>query len=377
MGLIDRYRRFSELTDEEVRADFKARADEKRARELERVEFLDLTRSTADELPHPSVAAAISFSAKRALNLEPDPRSSQLRDLLAAHAGLPTSQVAIGQGARGLLGAVMAAVTGPRDRVLVPWPSYHLHPLIASSGGAEAVPLHAARSAEAIAAAAAEAGPSPVLLLTNPNDPDGHLMPPTEVARLREILPAETLLVVDEALANYAGEAHLAAMDGLADSTDGLLLVRTFAKAWGLAGLRTGVLLAGPDNKDLVARLEPLLGVPAPSEAGCIAALSDAREQMLDRVACVRRERDRLASLLKGSNVEIAEGRSANLVWVRVPGLAADELTSRMRTGGVIVRNGAVLGSDEHICAAIRGDGAATDRLADGLLAAAAAATQA
>ena len=373
MGLIDRYRRFSELTDEEVRADFKAKADEQRSRELEKVGLLDLTRSTADELPHPAVAAAISFAAKRALNLEPDPQSSELRDLLASHAGLPAGRVLIGHGASGLLAAVAAAVSGPDDQVLVPWPSYHRHPAIAGAGGAQAVPLHGARDAESIAAAVAEAGPSPLLILTNPNDPDGHLMAPSELSRLRHLLPDQTLLAVDEALAHYAGEEYLTAMDDLVADTEGLIIVRSFSKAWGLAGLRTGVLMGGPNLDELFARLHPLTGVPAPSEAGCLAALSEARDQMLVRVASVKRERERIGALLKGSTVDVASGGSANLIWARIPGLTADQLTARMRTSGVIVRNGAVIGSPDNICAAIRGDQAATDRLADGLIAAAAA----
>jgi histidinol-phosphate aminotransferase len=162
-------------------------------------------------------------------------------------------------------------------------------------------------------------------------------------------------------------------MDDLVADTEGLIIVRSFSKAWGLAGLRTGVLMGGPNLDELFARLHPLTGVPAPSEAGCLAALSEARDQMLVRVASVKRERERIGALLKGSTVDVASGGSANLIWARIPGLTADQLTARMRTSGVIVRNGAVIGSPDNICAAIRGDQAATDRLADGLIAAAAA----
>ena len=371
MGFMDRYKAFSELSDEEVRADFKAKADDRRARELAKVELLDLTQTTADELPHPAVAAAISFAAKRALNLDPDPQSSELRDQLASHAGLPIERVGVGQGAASLLAAITAVVTTPADKVLVQWPSYRLHPVTARAGGAEAIPLTTTRDVEAIAEAARTAGSSPLLILTNPNDPDGHLLPPSEVERLRDILPDETLLVIDEALAHYAGESYLRAMDSLVADTPGLILVRSFSKAWGLAGLKTGCLLGGPDSEDLVAQLTPFLGVPAPSEAGCLAALQEAGDQMRARVESVRQERERLETLLKGSTVEMSQS-DANVVWARVPGLSSEELAAQVRASGVIVGDGSELGDAEHIRAAIRGDQTATDRLAEGLLAAAA-----
>ena len=372
MGFMDRYKAFSELSDEEVRADFKSKADARRERELAKVELLDLTRTTADELPHPAVAAAISFAAKRALNLEPDPQSSELRDKLASHSALPVDRVAVGAGAASLLTAVTAAVTTASDQVLVQWPSYRLHPMIARAGGAEAVPLTTSRDVEAIADGARSAGSSPLLILTNPNDPDGHLLPASEVARLRKVLPSKTLLVIDEALCHYAGEAHIKAMDALVAETEGILLVRTFSKAWGLAGLKTGCLLGGLGCEELIARLTPVLGVPAPSEAGCLAALEEAHGQMSTRVAAVNSERERLESLVRGSTVDLATESAANLVWARVPGLTSEELVAQVRASGVVVSDGAELGDSEHIRAAIRGDETATDRLAEGLLAAAA-----
>jgi len=318
------------------------------------------------------VAAAISFAAKRALNLEPDPQSSELRDILASHSGLPHGQVAVGLGAAGLITALAAAVTTAADQVLVQWPSYRLHPIIARAGGAEAVPLTTGRDVEEIASAARKAGSSPLLILTNPNDPDGHLLTAGDIERLRSILPAETLLVVDEALCHYAGESHITAMDSLVAETEGLMLVRTFSKAWGLAGLRTGCLLGGPDSAELIARLTPVLGVPAPSEAGCLAALHEARGQMEARVSAVTKERERLESLLRGSTVDLAQGSAANLVWARVPGLTSAELAAQVRASGVIVGDGSELGDSERVRAAVRGDQTATDRLAEGLLAAAA-----
>ena len=372
MGFMDRYRSYSELTDEEVRADFKAQADERRENELSRVELLDLTSSTADELPHPAVAAAISFAAKRALNHESDPLSSELRDRFAAEAGIPNARVGVGAGASGLLTALVTALADSGDQILIPWPAYRLHPVLVRTVGATPIPLEGTSGVESLISAAEQKESSPVLILTNPNDPDGRLLSAAEVASLRDGLPSTTTLVVDEALVDYAGEDHIRAMNDLVADTEGLYLVRSLSKAWGLSGLRVGWVLGGPESEEIIARLAPVLGVPMPSEAGALAALEEARPQRDARVKAVTRQRERLESLLKGTTVELQPSAS-NLVWARVPGISSEALAAKLREAGVLVRDGSEVGDDEHICAAVRGDETATDRLAEGLVGAAAA----
>lgn len=372
MGFIDRYRRFAELTDEEVREEFRARADEQRRLDLERVEVLDLSTTTPDDLPHPAVAAAISFAGKRALNKAGDPLSGDLRDLLAGLSGVEAGSVAVGPGATGLLGALATAVLQPGDVLATPWPSYPVYPLAAAAAGADAVPLGPERSPEAIASAAAAEPRTRMVVVCNPNDPDGSLMRPDDIRNLRALLPQEVMLVIDEALADYAGPEHMQATARLAEDSEGIILVRTMSKAWGLAGLRVGWLIGGDDSRELFSRMAPLLGVAGPSEAGAIAAIRDAADSPGRRARESRRELQRLRDALLGTPVELADSH-ANFEWIRIPGMTAENLAGRLLAAGVKVMDGTSVGAADHIRATLRGDGTATDRLTEGLLAAASA----
>ena len=373
MGFIDRYRRFAELTDEEVREEFRARADEQRRRDLERVEVLDLSATTHEELPHPAVAAAISFAGKRALNRAGDPLSGELRDLLAGLSGVERGNVAVGPGATGLIGALATAVLGPGDVLATPWPSYPVYPLAAAAAGADAVPLGPDRSPQAIATAVAAEPRTRMLVICNPNDPDGSLMNADELAQLRELLPKSVLLVIDEALADYAGAEHLKATARLSEDSSGVVLVRTMSKAWGLAGLRVGWLIGSEDSRELFSRMSPLLGVSGPSEAGAIAAIREAGDTPGRRAREARRELQRLQTTLLGTPIEVADSH-ANFAWIRIPGMSAEDLTVRLLAAGVRVMDGTSVGAPDHIRATLRGDSTATERLAEGLLAAASAA---
>lgn len=370
MGPFNRYRSYGELSDSEVRQGFRARAKARRAKELERVEALDLTGTTIDELPGGEVVAALSFAAKRALNRQPDRASTKLRDRLAALSGTTPERTVTGNGATGLLGALAAATLQAGDELVTPWPSYPLYPALAAATGADATPLPPNRDPRALAAAANAREAARILVLCNPNDPDGALTDAGAIAELRDALDDRILLVVDEALADYAGEAHMAATAALLDGTDGVILVRSMSKAWGLAGLRVGWMLSGQAQEPLLARLSPMLGVSLPAQAGALAALESERTAVERRVAAVGRERTRLEAALRATRLELSPS-AANVIWLRLPGVASGELTSRLRTGGVLVMDGAAVGDDEHVRATIRGDEGATDRLIDALLAAA------
>ncbi|MEI6663989.1 MAG: histidinol-phosphate transaminase [Actinomycetes bacterium] len=366
MGLLDRYRRFSELTDSEVKEGFRARAEDRRARELERVETLDLTETTGEEMPAGEVVAAISFAAKRALNLAPDPLSTELRDQLADLSDAPRRQVGVGNGATALIGAIAAATLKPGDELVTPWPSYPLYPIAAAAAGADAIPVEHSTDPAELAESVNGRPMSRILMVCNPNDPDGNLLSADYLAALREELNDQTLLVVDEALVDYAGRDHMDATARLVSQTSGIVLIRSLSKAWGLSSLRVGWLITGEDGEPLITRLAPLLGVPAPSEAGALAALENTGKHVDRRVTAVRRERARVEQQLAGSAVEFSTS-SANFIWARLPGVKSLTLSERMRAAGVKVTDGSAVGADEHIRATISGSEAATDRLIEAL----------
>jgi histidinol-phosphate aminotransferase len=235
------------------------------------------------------------------------------------------------------------------------------------------VPLEVERTPRAIAEAAALTPALKLLVVCNPNDPDGSLMPASAIKELRDLLPESVLLVIDEALVDYAGTDHSSTTASLAQDAEGIVLVRTMSKAWGLAGLRVGWMIGGDDSRELFARMSPLLGVSGPSEAGAIAALKEAPNTPARRAREVRRQITRLEKLLRGTSIEIGT-TATNFVWIKIPGLKADDIAERVFASGVKVMNGSSVGSDSHVRATLRSDETATERLAEGLLAAAMAA---
>lgn len=363
MGLLDYYRQFAGMSDEEVSEQLREQAAERRRNELARVELLDLSRTTWHELPHPDVVAAVTFAARGALNEAPDATAEELRRELGARHRIEPSRIAVGDGAAQLLTAAARALLGPGDELVTPWPSYRLYPLMAQQAGARAIPVGAGHDVAALLAAVTPR--TRVLALCNPNDPTGARLSTAVLDELLDGLPEHVSLLLDEALADFAaGEPPDAAL-ALLERHPRLLVFRTFSKAFGLAGLRCGYVLGGPGAEALLARLAPPLGVATPIQAGALEALRACEPQLARRRAVVAAERARLLDALHELPVD-APASEANVVWLRCTGLSAAELAARLRRGGVIVMQGTEVGDDHHVRAAIQ-SAAATDRLLDAL----------
>ena len=131
MGLLDYYRQFEGLSEEEHNAELRARAQERRARELARVDPIDLSQTTWPELPPSEVVNAVTFVARRGLHRYLDPHANELRGELAAAVGVERDQIVVGNGAAQLLAAAAQALIEPGDELVTPWPSYPLYPLMA------------------------------------------------------------------------------------------------------------------------------------------------------------------------------------------------------------------------------------------------------
>ena len=118
MGLLDYYHQFEGMSEEEVNAELRERAAERKRKALERVETLDLSQTTWPELPDPRVVGAITYVARRGLHRYPHLRGSELRDVLAERHGLSPQRLVLGNGAAELLGAATRAMIEPGQRLL-------------------------------------------------------------------------------------------------------------------------------------------------------------------------------------------------------------------------------------------------------------------
>jgi histidinol-phosphate aminotransferase len=363
VGLIDYYQQFEGMSEEEVNRGLREEAAERRRKALTRVETLDLSHTTWPELPHPRVVSAVTFVARRGMHRYPHLRGSALRDALAERHGIDRARVILGNGAAELLSSAARALIAPGQRLLTLWPSYPLFPIMARRAHGQAVRV--AGDVEELLARAHELPDARVVALASPNDPTGELLRTPELERLLSGLPEGVAVLLDEALVEFVAAQPANASLALLEDHPRLLVFRSFSKAWGLAGLRVGYALGGPGSEELLAELEPDLGVSEVSQAGALEALRSCSELLAHRVALLCEERARLSAALRKRGLEVSDSQ-ANFLWVAHPTLDGGELATRLARAGVLVAAGDALGEPRHVRIGVR-DAAASARLLSAL----------
>jgi histidinol-phosphate aminotransferase len=361
MGLLDYYKQFEGMSEEEVNEELREEAAERKRKALTRVPTLDLSHTTWHELPHPDVVSAITFVARRGMQRYPHMRGSQLKARLAQRHGVESARVIVGNGAAELLSAATRALIEPGQELITSWPSYPLFPIMARRAHGRAVPVSG--GVDALLEAVGDS--TRVVALASPNDPTGELLPKDELERLMTSLPDTVGVLLDESLVEFSDDQPIDSSLALLETYPRLLVFRSFSKAWGLAGLRCGYAIGGPGSEELLAELEPDLGVSEISQAGALEALRNCSELLAKRVKRVAKERERLTTALRQRQFEVSDSQ-ANFVWVAHPTLDGGELSARLARAGVIVAAGAALGEPRHVRIAVH-DEAASTRLLNSL----------
>jgi histidinol-phosphate aminotransferase len=362
VGLLDYYRQFEGLTEEEVNVQLREEAAERRAKALARVETIDLSQTTWWELPNPRIVQVITFIARRGLNKYPHLRGSELRDELAARLGVEPSRVILGNGSGELLSSATRALIEPGQQLLTTWPSYPLYPIMARRAHGQAIPVSG--GVDALLAAASDPAVR-VVALASPTDPTGELLATRDLERLLAGLPDGVAVLLDESLVEFADAQPINSSIALLEQHPRLFIFRTFSKAWGLAGLRVGYALGGPGSEDLFAELAPDLGVSEVSQAGALEALRSCSQLVEGRVRALCEERPRLTDALRARGFEVADSQ-ANFLWVAHPDLDAAALATLLSRAGILVAEGAALGEHRHVRITIR-DALTSERLLDAL----------
>ncbi len=355
MGLLDYYKQFEGLSEEEVNSGLREEAAERKRKALTRVQTLDLSQTTWPDLPHPEVVSAITFVARRGLQRYPHTRGTQLRARLAQRHGVDPARLIVGNGAAELLSAATRALIEPGQELLTSWPSYPLFPIMARRAHGRAVPV----SGGVDALMEAVSSDTRVVALASPNDPTGELLATGELERLLAALPDGIGVLLDESLVEFSDAQPTDASLALLESHPRLLVFRSFSKAWGLAGLRCGYALGGPGSEELLAELEPDLGVSEISQAGALETLRSCSDQLAKRVKRVAQERTRLTTALRQRDFEVSDSQ-ANFLWVAHPMVDGGELATRLARAGVLVAAGAALGEPRHVRISIRDEAAST-----------------
>ncbi len=367
MGLLDYYKQFEALSEEEINSELREQAAERRALELTRVETLDLSQTTWPYPAHADVVSAVTFVARRGMHRYP--RETELASELSHRLGVPVKRIAIGNGASELLQAATSALIRPGQALLTRWPSHPLFPTMARRAHGVAVPVGES-DPEALLAAAAQHD-TRVIALASPNDPTGELIGATHLDTLLAGLSESVAVLLDESLIEYADPAVQGASLELLERYPRLLVFRSFSKAWGLAGLRCGYVVGGPGAESLLAELVPEHGVSELTQTAALETLRACSRQVERRGRVVAEQRAALTAALREHGIEVAESQ-ANFLWVAHPQMPGGELAARLAESGVLVAAGAPVGEPGHVRITVR-DQAASERLLSAMDAALAA----
>jgi len=266
--------------------------------------------------PLPSVAEVIAEAA-RGVNRYPDNGAAALTGALAARFSVPPEHVAVGCGSVGVLKQLLEAVSDPGAEVVYAWRSFEAYPPLADLASATSVrvPLRA-ETHDLDAMAAAITPRTRLILVCNPNNPTGTVVGGQQLIAFLDQVPADCLVVLDEAYREYIRDESVPDGIDLYRDRPNVAVLRTFSKAYGLAGLRVGFLIGHPPVASAVRKTMLTFTVSSVAQAAAVASLA-AEAELLERVETVVKERDRVRSALlaDGWTVPVTE---ANFVWLRL-----------------------------------------------------------
>ncbi len=286
----------------------------------------------------PEVQARVA-EAVAAGNRYPDTASTALREVLAGRFGIAIDQIAVGCGSVALCQQVIQAVADPDEEVLYPWRSFEAYPILTAVCGARSVqvPIRDDQSLDLDAVLAAVTHRTKVIFLCTPNNPTGAALSRSELMGFLDRAPRDVLVVVDEAYVEYNDTPDAAPASALLERPN-VVLLRTFSKAYGLAGLRVGYAVAAdPAVAQAVRQTGLPFAVSAPAQAAALASLQpDVEAQLLDRVSDTIAERERVYAELDRLGYPVVASR-ANFVWLAL-GSATVRWAQACQDGGIIVR---------------------------------------
>jgi histidinol-phosphate aminotransferase len=288
----------------------------------------------------PSPAVQIALAAYLgSVHIYPDPSGRVLRAELGQQFNVDPQRIVLGNGSEDLLSVICRTALRPGDRMVTLYPSFPLHEDYATVMGAsvERIGLRDDFSIDVEALiAAVKTGPR-MVMFANPMNPVGSWLSPDDLARVIVALPAETLLVIDEAYAEYAaGPDYPSTPELLKSNTGNWVALRTFSKAWGLAGLRIGYGVVGNAAlTDFFDRVRTPFNTNGAAQAAALAALGDP-DHVADVVALALGERARLRQELEARGYRVAPSKGNFLFFDA--GCDAGELSERLLQQGVIVK---------------------------------------
>ncbi|MDT5010354.1 MAG: histidinol-phosphate aminotransferase [Mycobacterium sp.] len=264
--------------------------------------------------PLPAVRAALIESIDAA-NRYPEFLPEQLRSLIAGRIGVRDEQVVLGAGATGVVMQVLHAVTAPGQRIVITSPTFDGYPIFARMARLTplTVPLdkHGHHDLDAMAEAAADAK---VVVLCRPHNPTGTLESAAEVMRFLRRVPRDTVVLLDEAYIEFVAPEHRIDGPALIKRFPNVVVLRTFSKAYGLAGLRIGYGFGAPELAKTLWTMQLPFGMGITS-AVAVAACYDAETELQQRIRLITSERRYLQHRTAAMGIYTTTGH-ANFIYL-------------------------------------------------------------
>ncbi|TDE10081.1 histidinol-phosphate transaminase [Jiangella asiatica] len=294
---------------------------------------------SSNENPYPPLPGVLeaAVAAAGTMNRYPDMLATGLVAALAERFGVPPAHLATGTGSVGILQQIVQATAAEGDEVVYAWRSFEAYPIVVGISGATSVrvPLGPGARHDLDAMAAAITDRTRLVLVCSPNNPTGPAVHHDELERFLGRVPADVLVVVDEAYREFVRDPD--AVDGLRLYRDhpNVCVLRTFSKAYGLAGLRVGFAVAHDAVADALRKTAVPFGVSVVAQHAAIESLSREAE-LLERVTALVAERERVGEALRKLGWEIPHSE-ANFVWLEL-GERTLDFARHCEQAGLIVR---------------------------------------
>lgn len=321
--------------------------DEARAR-ADTADAIKLASNESPFPPHPSVIEAIREAAAE-LNRYPDSPARLLRNRLAERYDSDPARIAVGNGSCELLLAAADALCEPGAEIVFAWPSFSIYPHLAALSGAREirVPLAAGEVHDLEAMLTEVTAATQLVLVCNPNNPTGTYLPADRIASFLEEVPAHVTVILDEAYVEFQAVDDPDMTVDLLAKHPNLLLLRTFSKCYGLAGLRIGYGICSPEFRAALDAVRQPFSVNSLAQAAAAEAILH-QDDVVTRVERNLAERVFVEAGIRELGLATPDS-GTNFSWVDLGDLDEDEVVGSLARAGVAVRPGTPLGGPGHI----------------------------
>ncbi len=271
------------------------------------------------------------------INRYPDMASVDLIAAIAGFVGCAPENIAVGTGSVGILGQIVQSTCDAGDEIVFAWRSFEAYPIVAALAGARSVmvPVDAGQRHQLAAMAAAVTERTRVVIVCSPNNPTGTVVHRDELEAFLAAVPRDVLVVLDEAYLEFVRDEQAPDAIEVWRRHTNVMVLRTFSKAYGLAGLRVGYAVAHAPVAAALRKCAVPFGVNTLAQAAAIASL-EARDELMVRVEAIVAERARVAAGLAEQGWRLAPSE-ANFVWFPL-GAQSGPFAAACEAAGLMVR---------------------------------------